>query len=321
MTQNDSSPKSEGYRSGTAARLTGVPVETLRVWERRYKVVGPRVSPRGQRLYSNEDIQRLTLIKQLVDGGYPIGSIAHLPTASLQSMRSAPEKPTKTYHVGIAGAFVASPNVIEALKHSALRVTCHTMIPAEAATLFKDAHIEAVIVELPTLTDDTPNVVSRIQQACDASQAIVLYRFAPGKVVRRLRQNGIKVARATSDPHEVAALCQTLLHSNSQPSPVISSNLNSNDVPPAPRFNAETLSQFLAASNNPYCECPRHLIELILSLNSFEQYSAECVNRSPQDAALHRDLQRTAGQARSLLENALDRLADVEGWRRESAAA
>ena len=72
------------YRSGTAARLAGIPVETLRVWERRYGVVGPGLSPRGHRLYATEDVSRLALIKQLVDLGSPIGSIATLPLASLR---------------------------------------------------------------------------------------------------------------------------------------------------------------------------------------------------------------------------------------------
>jgi len=67
------------YRTGVAARLAGIPVETLRVWERRYHIVGPRLSPRGHRLYSAADVSRLVLIRQLVDLGSPIGSIAGLP--------------------------------------------------------------------------------------------------------------------------------------------------------------------------------------------------------------------------------------------------
>ena len=35
-----------GYRSGVAARLAGLPVETLRVWERRYGVSDAGRSPR-----------------------------------------------------------------------------------------------------------------------------------------------------------------------------------------------------------------------------------------------------------------------------------
>ncbi len=311
---DNSTATTSGYRSGTAARLTGVPVETLRVWERRYNVVGPRMSDRGQRLYSSDDIQRLTLIKQLVDAGYPIGSVARLPTPTLQDMRTTPEAPSRSFRVGLAGTFIASPTVTDALKAGPLEVVCHSMLPQQAPDVFEDAHIDAIIVELPTLTDNTHDLVSAIQKSCDARQAVVLYRFAPGKVIRRLRQSGFKVARASSDPREIANLCQTLLQSPVNPD--IATRLPvSSETPPRQRFNDQELSAFLSSANNPLCECPRHLVELILNLNSFEAYSAECVNRSPQDAALHRDLQRTAGHARAMLESALDRLADVEGWR------
>lgn len=303
-----------GYRSGTAARLTGIPVETLRVWERRYKVVGPKVSARGQRLYSSDDIQRLTLIKQLVDAGYAIGSIAHLPTASLQDMRSVPESTAQTFNVGLTGTFLASLPVISALQNTRLKVIAHTMLPAEAAAAFKDAHIDAVIVEMSTLTEETHALVSRIQASCDARHAIVLYRFAPGKIIRQLRHYGFKVARASSDPSDIAALCQSLLNMPAVAAPPAPPQ-GLTEQPPERRFTEAELAGFLSAANNPYCECPRHLVELILSLNSFEHYSAECINRSPSDAALHRDLQRTAGHARAILENSLDRLADIEGWR------
>jgi MerR family transcriptional regulator, light-induced transcriptional regulator len=48
-------------------------------------------------------------------------------------------------------------------------------------------------------------------------------------------------------------------------------------------------------------------------LGSFERYSAERESRSPADAALHRNLKRTAGEARLLLENALVRVTLAEG--------
>ena len=91
------------YRSGTAARLAGIPVETLRVWERRYGVVGPGLSPRGHRLYATEDVSRLALIKQLVDLGTPIGSIATLPLASLRQMRDAADAALHVARVGPEG--------------------------------------------------------------------------------------------------------------------------------------------------------------------------------------------------------------------------
>ncbi|MBL1981108.1 MerR family transcriptional regulator, partial [Klebsiella pneumoniae] len=67
------------YRTGVAARMAGLSVETLRVWERRYGLSETGRSARGQRLYSEEQVYRLRLLKSLVDQGHPIGAIAHLP--------------------------------------------------------------------------------------------------------------------------------------------------------------------------------------------------------------------------------------------------
>src|SRR5688500_8834617 len=89
------------YRSGAVARLTGIPVQTLRVWERRYRIVGPRQSATGQRQYSPEDVARLTVIKRLVDSGHAIGSIASLDLESLQSMLA---KVARASGSGAAGA-------------------------------------------------------------------------------------------------------------------------------------------------------------------------------------------------------------------------
>ena len=52
------------------ADLTGVMKETLRVWERRYGFPNPSRSSSGKRLYSEELVGRLRLIKNLLDLGY-----------------------------------------------------------------------------------------------------------------------------------------------------------------------------------------------------------------------------------------------------------
>ena len=64
------------YPSGAAARLAGLPVETLRIWERRYSLSDAERSEHGQRLYSAEQVARLSLLKQLVDQGHAIGVLA-----------------------------------------------------------------------------------------------------------------------------------------------------------------------------------------------------------------------------------------------------
>lgn len=74
------------YRSGAVARMLRMPVATLRVWERRYQVSQPQLSPSGQRLYSAAQVQRLAQLKQLTDLGHAIGSLARLDMAQLRQV-------------------------------------------------------------------------------------------------------------------------------------------------------------------------------------------------------------------------------------------
>jgi hypothetical protein len=90
-------PAAARLRSGTAARLAGIAVATLRVWERRYGVVAAPKTPTGQRLYTSHDVQRLRLLKQLTARGHAIGTIAALDLAALQVLAvGATPTPTPT---------------------------------------------------------------------------------------------------------------------------------------------------------------------------------------------------------------------------------
>ena len=79
------------YRIGAVARLTGISLDALRIWERRYAAVSPQRSPRGGRLYSAGDMERLRLMKQLVDAGDAIGKVVGLDTKTLEDrLKAAP---------------------------------------------------------------------------------------------------------------------------------------------------------------------------------------------------------------------------------------
>lgn len=74
------------YRIGAVANLSGVPVATLRVWERRYGLVAPPKTEGGQRLYSRHDVLKLTLLKTLTQQGHAISSLATQSLEQLQSL-------------------------------------------------------------------------------------------------------------------------------------------------------------------------------------------------------------------------------------------
>ena len=58
------------------SQRTGLPLDTLRAWERRYSAVVPEQGERG-RQYSESQIQRLILLRDVVALGYAIGQIAN----------------------------------------------------------------------------------------------------------------------------------------------------------------------------------------------------------------------------------------------------
>jgi DNA-binding transcriptional MerR regulator len=77
------------YPIRAVAKLTGIPVDTLRAWERRYRAVTPDRAARG-RLYSDAEVRRLLLLRTAVDGGHAIGQVAALSDAELQDLTRAP---------------------------------------------------------------------------------------------------------------------------------------------------------------------------------------------------------------------------------------
>jgi DNA-binding transcriptional MerR regulator/methylmalonyl-CoA mutase cobalamin-binding subunit len=64
-------------------RDTGIGKDTLRVWERRYGFPQPQRSPSGDRLYPLEQVQRLRLIKRLIDNGRRPAQVVALPLTEL----------------------------------------------------------------------------------------------------------------------------------------------------------------------------------------------------------------------------------------------
>jgi len=74
------------YPIRVVVRRTGLNASVLRAWERRYGAVEPGRSDGGQRLYSEEDIRKLTLLSEVVEAGHSIGQIATLPTDELRRL-------------------------------------------------------------------------------------------------------------------------------------------------------------------------------------------------------------------------------------------
>lgn len=65
-----------GLPISAAAARTGIPADTLRVWQRRYGLGASRQSAGGHRRYTRGDLERLREVQKLMVQGVPIGEAA-----------------------------------------------------------------------------------------------------------------------------------------------------------------------------------------------------------------------------------------------------
>ena len=63
---------------------TGISPHLIRAWERRYNAVIPERTDTNRRLYSDDDIERLSLLYAATQKGESIGQVASLPTDQLK---------------------------------------------------------------------------------------------------------------------------------------------------------------------------------------------------------------------------------------------
>jgi DNA-binding transcriptional MerR regulator len=78
------------YRIGTVARRTGLSVDVLRAWEKRYGLLEPERGPGRQRLYTDEDLAVLRAVAQQLAEGRAIGEIALAGREALLDERTEP---------------------------------------------------------------------------------------------------------------------------------------------------------------------------------------------------------------------------------------
>lgn len=71
------------YAIRYVSQRTGLTSHVIRAWEKRYEAVVPQRSPKNRRLYSEDDVQRLQLLKKMTNAGHTISQVAQLDSKDL----------------------------------------------------------------------------------------------------------------------------------------------------------------------------------------------------------------------------------------------
>jgi MerR family transcriptional regulator, light-induced transcriptional regulator len=299
------------YKIGAASKITGVNIATLRVWENRYGVVEPIRINGTQRGFSKKDVDRISMIKQLVDAGDSISTLSKLSLEELE-LRMQPSVNNSHVNFGnskdkIKAVAVGTriPEVGRPSPHLAeVRVAARyelTSIMDDLSAINLDGDI--IIFEFASLHPDTVELIIEILTVSEISHALVIYRFGSSNGIKLAQLDGrIHPIQAPVFPIDIQIASNFAVNSTFGSSGLINVNKEEKDHVP---FNEKELWEINMMSNPIHCECPKHLSSIISSLRGFEKYSSDCEDLDEKDRVLHKELEKKTSQARFIMEKAL----------------
>ncbi len=74
------------YPIKAVSKLTGLSQHVIRAWEKRYQAIQPTRTGTNRRLYNEEEINRLRLLKEAIAQGHNIGNVANLDSEDLKNL-------------------------------------------------------------------------------------------------------------------------------------------------------------------------------------------------------------------------------------------
>ena len=299
------------YGIGTVARLTGLKSDTLRVWERRYGLGASYKSPTGRRQYTQSDLDHLQLVAALVNQGVRIGEIAASDRKTLEVLleqqgpalgsRVVPAIKSRAVFLGadLCKWLDAHQGCISGVSALLARMS----VDEAVATLGAEQSADLLVVHCPSLTLQQIKGVEAVADRLGVRRTIVLYQFANEQWLAELERQGHSALQYPVEPSRLAfEIGRTQVEKETSEGIGNLSEL----MPAKPRiFNDAELRAAAEEKIVIDCECPRHLSDLIRSLNEFETYSSACSVENWKDAAIHASIYAYTCQARHLLEKAL----------------
>lgn len=314
----DSEPASapDAYRIAAVSKLVGMPIPTIRMWERRYGAVTPARSTGNGRLYSRADITRLALLKAAVDAGHAIGTVATLSDEQIQSRLGVSPPATRDAAAEPCRVIVSGLALAERLRSAwagrdDIGVVRELPPLAEIADNIEADSADALIVSVPTLQGAVTRQLRQLRSNLRATVMIVVYGFGTQPVLKRLDEEGILAVGMPADPAHLARICHLRVASIG---PALSGIEDFLMRPIAPRrFDEAFLAGIAREPTSVRCECPNHLGDLLTKLNAFELYSQECERADPADVSIHVLLHTAAAHCREILEHALEQVLVHEG--------
>jgi DNA-binding transcriptional MerR regulator len=194
------------------ARMTGLSIDTLRAWERRYRIVTPLRDEGGVRRYSEQDVARLELARAATALGHPIRTVAKLSDEELYYLVREAQADTP-------GRGAAAEPTVRAVIES---LRCYDLDQAERVL-----HAAALLMPTDELVMDVlVPLMQRVGSLWESGHLSIAQEHIVSQLLRnlvgrlsRLRENATPCAMVFAtppgEPHEFGislAACMASMH-------------------------------------------------------------------------------------------------------------
>ena len=320
-------PEQATYSIGVAARMSGLSVHALRMWERRYQLALSQRTASGQRAYSLADIEHLKLLKTLTSRGVRIGDIAKLPANQLMSLLIDEGKPANSELKTLFEVLVFDQSsmtlcrkvktqfpqcaFIDLTEQASEGTTEHRLSQIsqfQRAQEGQEKHPLKATIVVASVPSVQPSMLKVLHELADRFESVLIgANYINPQVQDLLKTSNLDFFKPDQDGGLTQALQARVLESLM---PTLNGAHSERDSiqKHASRphlFSESQLAQIELQKHLLDCECPPHIVTLIRNLAAFETYSRECEVENEHQALVHACVYSYTAQARYLMEKAL----------------
>lgn len=182
------------YPIRAVSLMTGVSIDTLRAWERRYAAVVPERDERG-RIYTDAHVRRIRLLREATAAGHAIGRVASLDDEQLQVLVT---------NAATSPAAVA-PDPAPALRAAAAPISTEALVAAldrfDGVTVETELSRAATMLRAPELLRDViVPVLVAIGDRWHAGQARIAHEHLLSASVRNVLGSLLRVHQKAGVP-------------------------------------------------------------------------------------------------------------------------
>ena len=158
------------HPSRVVSERTGLSPDVLRSWERRHRAVVPGRSDAGQRLYSDDDVERLSMLVKVTEAGRSVSMAASMSLASLRSLVAEDAERSSSGATPAAEFRERAWAAVEELAPDRLQIVLRTALLSLGATTFLD--------------DVVPPLLQRMGESWHAGDIGIAQEHAASAVIR-----------------------------------------------------------------------------------------------------------------------------------------